>query len=202
MSNAIYPVLPGLTYNNTWTPVFSTKIHAALSGKEQRAAFWSYPRRKYTLTYEVLRTSAAYLELQILAGFFLARQGSFDSWLYSDPNDNSVTGQSIGTCDGTTTAFQLVRAYGAGGFSYIEPMQNINGTPIIRVAGVVKTAGVDYTINATGIVTFTSAPAASAAITADFSFYFRCRFLNDEQEFAQFNYNMWEARQVQFETLK
>jgi uncharacterized protein (TIGR02217 family) len=202
MSSDVFPVLLGIKFDNKRTPVWSTKTHKSVSGKQQRAAMWSYPVWKYSLSYEVLRADTAHQELQTLVGFFLEHQGAFDSWLYSDPSDNTVVGQSIGIGNGSTTAFQLVRTYGANGNTFAEPMTAINGTPVIKVSGVTKTAGVDYTINSTGLVTFTSAPASSAPITADFSYYFRCHFTADELEFNQFMYQLWEAQTVEFETLK
>lgn len=202
MSNDTFPVLRGLTFNNTRTPVWSTITHKSSSGKQQRAALWSYPIWRYKLSYEILRADTAHQELQTLAGFFLEHRGAWDSWLYSDPSDNTVVGQSIGIGNGSTTQFQLVRTYGANGNTFAEPMTAINGAPVIKVDGVTKTVTTDYTISATGLVTFTSAPASSAAITADFSYYFRCHFTTDELEFNQFMYDLWEAQTVEFETLK
>jgi uncharacterized protein (TIGR02217 family) len=198
MSNAVYPTLVGLVFGNKRTPVWSTTIHTAQSGKELRAAAWSYPVYDYELIYEVLRSDPAIAELQTLIGFYNARQGSFDSFLYSDPSDNSVTGQVIGTGNGVTTAFQLLRAYGG----YVEPVTAVNGAPVVRVAGVVKAAGADYTVGSTGILTFTAPPASSAVITADFSFYFRCRFVEDSLEFTQTMSGIWEAASVKFRTIK
>jgi uncharacterized protein (TIGR02217 family) len=200
MSNDVFPVLRGLTFNNTRTPVWSTITHKSASGKQQRASLWSYPIWRYKLSYEILRADVAHQELQTLVGFFLEHRGAWDSWLYSDPSDNTVAGQAIGTGNGTTTAFQLVRTYGANGNTFAEPMTAVNGTPTIYVAGV-EIDPADYTISDTGLVTFDTAP-ASGAITADFSYYFRCHFTTDELEFNQFMYDLWEAQTVEFETLK
>lgn len=198
MSNTIFPVLPGLAFDNKRTPVWSTTTHAAQSGKELRAAAWSYPLYEYELVYEVLRSAPALAEFQTLLGFFNARQGSFDSFLYSDPSDNSATGQTIGIGDGATTAFQLLRSYGG----YIEPMTAIDGVPVIRLNGVVQAAGSAWSLGATGIVTFAVAPAAGAVVSADFSFYFRCRFTDDTLEFMQSMAGIWEAQSVKFRTIK
>ena len=110
MSNAVFPVLAGLDWNVIKTPVWKTRIQEAVSGKELRAALMSYPLWKFSLSYTVLRANAANAELQTLMGFFNARQGMFDSFLYTDPTDNSVANQSFGTGDGSTTAFQIGRA--------------------------------------------------------------------------------------------
>jgi uncharacterized protein (TIGR02217 family) len=58
------------------------------------------------------------------------------------------------------------------------------------------------TVGATGAVTFTSAPANGAVITADMSYYWRCRFTTDLCEFSQFMQNLWEAKKVEFRTVK
>jgi hypothetical protein len=111
MSNAVLPALIGLTFPVEKTPVWSTKIQPGVSGKETRLGLWSYPIWQYSLSFDVLR-SDSHLELQQLVGFFNARQGAFDSWLFDDPDDNTATAQGFGSGDGTTTAFQLARAFG------------------------------------------------------------------------------------------
>jgi uncharacterized protein (TIGR02217 family) len=200
MSNDLFPTLPGLRFDNKRIPVWSTKTNTSVSGKQQRAAFWSYPKWRYSLSYELLRADTAHEELQTFIGFFNEHRGAWDSWLYRDPSDNTVTGQSIGLGNGTATDFQLVRTYGANGNTFAEPMTAIDGDPTIYVAGV-EIDPADYTVSDTGLVTFDTAP-ASGAITADFSYFFRCHFIADELEFNQFMYQLWEAQTVEFETLK
>jgi uncharacterized protein (TIGR02217 family) len=156
----------------------------------------SYPLYTFKLSYEVLRDDVANNELKTLAGFFLARQGQYDSFLFTDPSDHAVTAQSFGTGDGTTTAFQLVRAY--GGFS--EPVQNVNGAPSIYVNGTLKTVTTHYTLSSTGLVTFTAGniPTSGQALTWTGSYYFRVRFTADMAEFSQFLQNLWELKQLEF----
>lgn len=193
MSNAVFPVLAGLKFDSVKSPGFSTKIQRAVSGRELRAAFMAYPLWTFKLVYEVLRDDAENNELKTLVGFFTARQGSFDSFLYTDPSDNAVTAQGFGTGNGVATQFQLIRAYG----SFIEPVMNLNGTPSIYINGVLKTAGTDYTISA-GMVTFAAAPANAAALTWTGSYYYRCRFLHDSVDFSQFVSNLWELKKCEF----
>jgi uncharacterized protein (TIGR02217 family) len=205
MSNAQFPDLRGLAWEYTLTPTFSTGVQQATSGREVRAAYWSSPLWKISLTYEFLRDDAqhvdanGYSQLQQLIGFFLARQGSFDSFLIDlaqltrKPLDSSVNGQPIGIGDGSTTSFQLVRNVGG----YLEQVQNPAGqSATIYVAGVRKTPGTDYTI-ANGIVSFAVAPATAAAVTADFQWLWRVRFAQDELEFGNFMYLLWECKKVE-----
>ncbi len=195
MSDAIFPTLPGLKWDVTKKPYFSTKIQTSVNGKEARAINWSYPRWQFDLSYELLRDDVTN-ELRTLMGFFLQRQGAFDSFLYTDPSDNYVASQSIGTGNGATTVFQLVRSL--GGFT--ELMKNITGTPVVRLNGTVQGSG--WTVDGNGLITFTTAPAAGVAVTADFSYYFRVRFLQDESEFSQFMQNLWELKKCQLVSLK
>lgn len=196
MSSAVFPTLAGLGWSVKRTPTWQSRIQTSVSGRETRTADWGYPRYKWSLMFELLRDSATYEELTTLMGFYNARQGSFDSFLYTDTSDNSVTGQEFGTGDGTTTVFQLVRTY--GGFS--EPVLAPNNISTVWVAGTPTSA---YTVDAnTGLITFSSAPAASALLTATFSYYFRCRFLADNVEFEEFMSQMWSVKTLEFISIK
>lgn len=192
MSNAVFPTLPGLGWSVTKQPNWSTRIQKSVSGRELRAQFYAAPLYKIGLTYEVLRAATAYAELQSLMGFFNNRQGSFDSFLYTDPTDNSVTGQSFGAGDGSTRAFQLVRAYGGN----TEPVMNLNGNPAIYINGALKTLTTDYTIS-NGMVTFVAAPSGGGALTWTGNYYYRCRFMQDAADFENFMYQLWTLKKLE-----
>ena len=199
MSNAIYPTLPGLKFGVTRTATFNTTKKTSVGGREFRAANMIYPIYRYKLAYEFLRDLRAGVdELRTLVGFFNSRQGSFDSFLFNDPDDNSVTAQSFGTGNGTTTQFQLVRTF--GGFT--DPVYDLNGAPQIYKAGTLQTAGTHYSIGLTGLVTFVSAPTAGQAITWTGSYYWRVRFEQDAAEVEKFMSQLWSARSVEFRTVK
>lgn len=110
MSNAVFPSLPGLKWDVQKIPQWLSKVQRSISGKEIRAAFWTNPIYTWQLSYEILRQSSTFQELQTILGFFNQRQGKFDSFLFSDPNDNNVTAHGFGVGDGVRTAFQLQRA--------------------------------------------------------------------------------------------
>ena len=59
-----------------------------------------------------------------------------------------------------------------------------------------------YTIGATGIVTFVSAPAAAAALTWTGSFYYRCRFDADTMPFKLFMQKLWSTQQMRLKSIK
>lgn len=68
-----------------------------------------------------------------------------------------VTNEAVGTGNGTQTVFNLANAP-------VAPT-----TLVVRVDGVTKGEGTDYTVNyKTGVITFTAAPGNTFGITADY----------------------------------
>jgi uncharacterized protein (TIGR02217 family) len=201
MSNAVFPILKGLTFPVLKKPTFSTLEQESVSGKKKEIANWVYPRWQLELTFEFLRDAAAYNELKTLAGFFLAMLGKFDTFLFDDPDDNFVTGQQLGEGDGQTTVFQFVRTFGG----FLEPITDLNDTPapVIYLNGAAQASGL-YSIGFldSGLLTFTAAPAPGAVVSADFGYYWRCRFQNDLYEFSKFLYQVWELKKLTLETVK
>lgn len=200
MSNAIYPTLAGIGWSVGKSPMWKTEVQESVSGKELRTSFMSYPRWQFTLTYDFLRSASAYKELQQLADFFNARQGSFDDFLFNDVTDNSVTLEQFGTGDGSTTDYQLLRRLYTSGFN--EPIQNLNAAPAIYVNGVLKTVTTDYTVSSTGLVSFVVAPTVGHVIAWTGTFYYRCRFLKDSLEFDNFMRDLWSLKKVELKSIK
>lgn len=198
MSNAVFPSLPGIGWDVVRSPIWSTIVQGTASGMETRASFYQTPLYRYDLKYEVLRAASAYTELQQLVGFFNARQGRFDTFLFTDPADNTVAAESFGTGDGTTTQFQLKRAF--GGFT--ESVKDLNGAPQIFDNGVLKTVTTHYTISATGLVTFVTAPIAGHALTWTGSYYRRVRFDQDAADCSNFLYQLWSLGKLTLMSVK
>lgn len=182
--------------------MWNTGFQQALSGKVSAIAYRQYPLYHFELTYELLRDYQTPSDLRALVGLFNAVQGRGDTFLYSDPEFNSVTAEPFGTGNGATTAFQLIATFqNSGGPGSPDLIQNFNGTPSIFKAGVLQTGGgVNYTLGATGIVTFTSAPASAAALTWTGGFYYRCRFTDDTLTTQQFLQKFWSTNAVTFES--
>lgn len=199
MSNAIFPALPGLAWDVVKTPRWNTKVQSSVGGKEVRARFFAAPIWRWQLSYEVLRQASAFQELQTLVGFFNQRQGRFDSFLYSDPTDNSVTAEQFGTGNGSQVTFQLVRNYGG----FVESVVNVNVFATLYVNGVAKTYGPDYTVdNSTGLVTFAVAPASGAVLTWTGTYYWRVRFDQDTADFQNFLNQLWTLKQLVLVSVK
>lgn len=197
MSDVVFPSLPGLSWGITKTPMWKTVTHESVSGMELRAALMTYPRYRISMRYEVLRAGGGFAELQELIGFFNARRGSWDDFLWLDPDDNTVSGAGFGTGDGATKTFSMGRSFGG----FVEPVQAFVSDPQVFVNGVQKATPADYSIS-NGRVTFVTAPANGAALTWSGQFYKRVRFMNDETEFEQFLKDLWSSKRVDLITVK
>jgi uncharacterized protein (TIGR02217 family) len=210
---AIFPTLPGLGWSVSKAPRFATRIQRAVSGRELRVVDQPNPIWTWTLTYSMLRDEhdtraasgpgAGYDELRTLMGFFLQQQGAFQPFLFDDPSDDTVSAQAIGTGDGGTTVFQLVRSMGVGlpGGGFAEPITAPNAVSAIYFDGIVQSAS-GYSVDpTTGLMTFTTPPPAGQIITADFTYYFRVRFGDDTADFENFLYQLWALKQVKLQSV-
>lgn len=192
MTNLVYPTLPGLTPKVMRQPEWKTDVKEAWNGRETAICRRPFPRWRYTLNYEVLRSYGALQERAQLMGFFNLHRGQFDSFLYVDEEDNAVQDQPFGTTDGITKAFQLCRKID----SWVEPVWAPTGTPAIKRGATPLAAGIDYLIGSTGIVTLTNAGAAGDTLTWTGSYAMRVRFANDLVAFEQFLTGFWQVGSV------
>ena len=198
----IFPALAGLAWSVTKTPTFQTRIQRAVSGRELRVLDYPYPLWQFALIYDFLRDdpAAGFDELRTLLGFFMLCQGAFGTFLFQDPTDCQVTGQQIGIGNASTTVFQLQRAMGTAlpGGGFLEPIVAPKLVNAIYFDGITQDLA-KYSVDPnTGVVTFGTAPGSGLIITADFSYYFRCRFIDDRYDFENFMYRLWQLKKLTF----
>jgi uncharacterized protein (TIGR02217 family) len=198
----IFPSLPGLAWSVTKTPTFQTRIQRAVSGRELRALDYPYPLWQFTLVFDLLRDNptAGYDELRTLIGFFMLCQGAYGTFLFEDPSDYRVTGQQLGIGNASTTVFQLQRAMGATlpGGGFLEPIVAPNVVNAVYLDGITQNPGTYSVDPSTGLMTFSIAPASGLIITADYSYYFRCRFTDDSYAFENFMFQLWRLKKLTF----
>ena len=165
-------------------PERRTQIVELASGDEERNASWANSRRRYDVAYGIRRAD----DLAAVVAFFEARNGRLHGFRFKDWADHKSglpsappgpTDQAIGTGDGITTAFQLVKRYASGSQTWVRAITKpVAGTVRIALDGAEQLGGwsVDTT---TGVVTFATAPAEGVAITAGFAFDVPVRFDTD-----------------------
>ena len=173
-----YPVMPTMPISMASglkkSPVFNTVRQKGSAGINSGIALQPYPTWSFEFSMDSV-TGHEHTASSVVAQFFgtfMATAGGAGLFLFSDPQDNYVTGAQFGTGDGHTTSFQLSRNI----YGYPDIIQNTNGTPTIYVGGAV-TAPSD--ISATGVITFASAPPVDSILTWTGSFHYLCRFSED-----------------------
>jgi len=161
-----------------------TDIVSLSNGRESRNARWRSSRRYYDAGSGIRGLDDLYAVL----AFFEARAGQLYGFRFHDPvdfkscapdADPTATDQPIGTGDGTTTAFQLVKSYADAGGSYARAIAKpVNGSVAVAVGGAAVDAANVEIDPATGLVTFAASavPASGAAITAGYQFDVPVRF--------------------------
>ncbi|MGH7044929.1 MAG: DUF2460 domain-containing protein [Stellaceae bacterium] len=198
----VFPSLPGLAWSVTKTPTFQTRIQRAVSGRELRALDYPYPLWQFTLVFAFLRDNpaAGFDELRTLLGFFLSCQGAYGTFLFQDPSDDQVTGQYLGTGNSSTAVFQLQRTVGTalsnGGFA--EPIVAPNVVSAVYWNGIVQDPSTYSVDPNTGLLTFAVPPPTGVVIDADFSYWFRCRFVDDSYDFENFMDRLWQLKKLTF----
>ena len=172
-------------------PERRTDVVVLGSGAEERNARWANSRRSYNAGYGVKSLN----DLHAVIAFFEERRGRLHGFRWRDPSDwkscppestPSPLDQQIGTGDGATISFQLVKTYGSAFNPWPRDIKKpVAGTALIAVNAVAQVPTTAYTVDAaTGLVFFQPGhiPAVGHAITAGFEFDVPVRFDTDKLE--------------------
>ena len=171
-------------YGSTGGPGFATTVVETASGHEQRNIEWQQARARYDAG-TGLKSEG---DLAALIAFFRARMGRAYGFRFKDWSDfkscdpdaaPAATDQPVGTGDGSTTSFQLVKTYQSGPETFVRPITKPVGDSVrVALDGAEQASGwaVD---SATGLITFDAAPADGALVTAGFEFDVPVRFEDD-----------------------
>ncbi|EAQ28348.1 hypothetical protein NAP1_12153 [Erythrobacter sp. NAP1] len=180
-------------------PEFATSVSVTASGHERRNSLWSDARVHFDVGPGIRSES----ELSQLVAFFRARRGAARGFRISDPFDNStnaMTGtpsmfdQLIGTGDGLTADFQLVKSYGSGSDPQIRPITRPRPESLLVSVG--GSPNTDWTLGEKGLLTFATAPVEGDEIRAGFLFDVPVRFAEDRIDISAVNFEAGEAPSV------
>lgn len=203
---ALYPTLPGLAYSVIKRPKFFTGVGKSATGREVRVNYAANPLWEWDLTYAYLPdkqsdSAATASDLKELVGFYLSQNGSFSAFKFEDPDDNAVTAQFIGTTDGVTTTWILVRTYGGGSGAGTEPIGWVNTDEPFHVFldGTLQDPSTYTLLTTIGVLQqlrFNSAPAAGHVITVTMRFYYCVHFSADTYDFEKFMDKLWSTQTI------
>lgn len=181
------------------TPEFSTNVTITASGFERRNSLWSDARLRFDVGPGV-RSEA---ELGELIAFFRARRGQARGFRLRDPSDfssNGMTGvptpmdQVLGTGDGATSRFALVKHYGEGGDAQKRRITRPRAESLRVSVNSAETG--DFSLDAKGVLVFATAPAAGSVVRAGFYFDVPVRFAEDRLDISGAEFAAGEAPSV------
>jgi len=160
-----------------------TEVVELRSGFEERNAVWSQGRRRYDAG-PLVRSRH---DLRILIAFFEARLGRLYAFRFRDPLDHAsrddglapdVSDQRLGTGDGQTSRFPLVKRYeDSAGASERRIALPVEGSVKAAVGGAPGVFSVQR-----GEIVFAQPPAPGLPVTAGFLFDVPVRFDTDSLE--------------------
>jgi uncharacterized protein (TIGR02217 family) len=162
-----------------------TEVVTLASGFERRSTPWAHGRRRYLVGAGIRSLD----DVAALTAFFEARRGrlhafrfkDFADWKSCAPSQTpSSSDQFLGTGDGSTRDYALIKRYGPDADAYVRTITKpVAGSLKVAVAGRELSASAFRLNGLSGAVTLTLAPAAGAAVTAGFAFDTPVRFDTD-----------------------
>lgn len=183
--DVLFPMTIALA--STAGPEFSTEVTETAGGYEKRNQNWAGARLRFNVASGV-KTRADYEEL---LAFFYGRAGRANGFRFRDWSDHKscdVDGvpahddQLIGTGDGATQFFQLVKSYVSGPVTYRRKITRpVAGSVLVGLGGINQASG--WTVDtSSGLITFATPPGAGVAVTAGYVFDVPARFDIDRLE--------------------
>lgn len=177
-----------VSFGSSGGPERRTEIVTLGSGHEERNAPWADSRRRYDAGYGIRSME----DLDTVIGFFEARHGRLHGFRWKDRADHASgaygvpvtsTDELLGSGDGSTATFNLIKHYTSGGATYSRAITKpVEGTVRVAVDGVEQTLASDFVLDATkGLITFLSGrePGPDLSVTAGFEFDVPVRFDTD-----------------------
>jgi uncharacterized protein (TIGR02217 family) len=175
-----------LSFGSVGGPERRTEVVQLANGFEERNTPWAHSRRRYDAGVGMRSLD----DIETLIAFFEARRGQLHGFRWKDWADYKSCAPSkepgfrdcvIGTGDGETKAFQLVKLYRSGEESYARPITKpVADTVRAGFDAAELVQGVHFEVDTvTGMITFTDAPDLGVEVSAGFEFDVPVRFDTD-----------------------
>lgn len=186
MNIPIFPELPTMAWNSKKKQCWNTVVKKSGTGRRKTLSRWAYPEWEIQSAYTCLDTDA----IRKAAGFFGMVRGSFQEFLWKDPDDYREENVTLGQGDGSKCDFQLIKNIGG---LYIEPVTDIvAGSMSVTVDGLAVAA----TVGDSGLITLATAPASGMPVTATYEYYWRVAFKEDELDWDNFWYGYYKLNTI------
>lgn len=198
----------GMAYGSSGGPSFGNSIIELDSGADEVVQRWTSARHRYDLSYGL----RSYERFAAVRSFLLARFGAANAWRFKDWSDFATTSTHVthgetpvavshqdvvlGTGDGTTTAFQLIKRYSSGSQSYVRTLKKpVAGTVKVALNTTEQTSG--FTVDTTtGVVLFSTAPTLGTLVKAGCEFDVPVRLEKDTDEWLRVSVDSFDGLSV------
>lgn len=201
----VFPVLPE-GFPIRLSIVMDTTLGTTKSLRETRINNQVYPLWDIEIPFYELRDQtqnqipysalSGFQDYEELCQLWLMMYGQTNVFAFDAPWDNSRSEQLIGAGDGVTTSFLVYRSWGTGPSATLAPIGMINTISQVKINGLIVPSS-QYSTNRDRII-FTTPPGNGLSITMTFTFYYLCRFVEDEQNFEEFSKNRWTVPSLKF----
>lgn len=192
-----------LSFGSIGGPERRVEIVTLANGFEERNAPWAHARRRYDAGMGL----RALDDLEAVVAFFEARGGQLHGFRWKDWADYKSCrasasprfgDQRIGSGDGVTQRFALIKAYESGMSRYERPIvKPVEGTVRAGIGGVEHFPDSDFSVDYDrGFVTFREAPEPGAEVTAGYEFDVPVRFDTDRIAVSIANYQAGEIPDI------
>jgi len=194
-------------------PTVATLQATSVLGIERRATRQAFPLWEFEATFEALREqtqndpvylpTSPYTELEQISGLFLACRGDYGEFYFNDPDDNSRLSVPLGISDGVGLSFLTYATYPSGNHTSFEPVGGLQSVEAVYLNGSLYMGGhLGPFPNGQFLTWPTAPPVLGTEIAASYHFYYRCRFIDDMQNYSQFYKNLWEYKSCKFRSVK
>lgn len=210
------PLFPALPYGFPVkvTPMMATIIGTNPSARETRRNMQDVALWEIEILFEELRDQTqnvvpdsnflGFTQYMQLVQLWLTMYGQGGQFAFDAPWDNSREDQVIATGDGFTNVFTIVRTWGQDPNSITEPVGLTNEVFDVSWDGVTVNPA-DYQIIRNKIYFIVGGlpfpPPVDTVVTMTFSYYYVCRFIENNQDFEEFSLGRWTVPSLKFQSL-
>ncbi len=105
MPLSVFPSVPTPQYSYLFEQEYKTQISSYETGLEYRRRIWRFPKRTFTLKYNVLAMTTS--QRDALYEFFVSNQGGYVPFYYFDFGVRRITDEFVAYGDGIEDTFDL-----------------------------------------------------------------------------------------------
>ena len=176
-----FPKLKKFSFASTKKQKWNTRIQMSGSGKARSMTNQLYPQ--WIISAKLLHLTRE--EANELMGFVALLKGNYEPFLWLDPEDFEEKGVQLPMV--SPGVYQAVMRIGG----YTEPVDYIENVTVY-IDGVKQSSGTYSVTN--GMVKFSVSPSASSKVTADYTYYWKVRFAQDEMEIQNIFVNLNDSK--------